>query len=521
MNKKEEKDEPQQAAEEDSRDACKYGVNCYQKNPEHHKKYKHPPRNTKKANNAKEADNSKKRKTPDEQETTSTDESKTKKQNVTADSEELQTSPSKEDNNSEEEEDAQTDENSKVDKESNEENIANEAKSSSDENQCEMEVTEIEEKKEESNSIQNSSPPETKGNEKTNKPEEIQESLPVTKLPEVKAPEKENTEDKSKNADPYSEAKLLISELFLVSMPNDFYKFYDFCNDLKPSDPATAFKIADIKLVGPYDVLCGLITSKTPGGDVLLTHWRYYYDPPEFQTVLKGNDKEGLHFGYWRDRPSSNPVFVATNCSNVSHKIKPVAENIFGAVANYLEEKAKKANPFEKTGYFNLLGKLKLYAKTHNITLETQTAKMKQREKNVVARTIHGAGIVCPYNKKTQLGYRELSVTDNQLLKIVKKINDAVNDEDREKARAELGEVVRLATIAGDECDFGTCLELGHDLLSTGCVYVQNAALAVLNIAYSQLERQAFLKIVDAHMKNRKKGTNIAFSATRDCSKPF
>lgn len=50
------------------------------------------------------------------------------------------------------------------------------------------------------------------------------------------------------------------------------------------------------------------------------------------QTILKGNDKEGLHFGYWRDRPSSDPVFVATNCCNVSHKIKPVAENVFGAV---------------------------------------------------------------------------------------------------------------------------------------------------------------------------------------------
>lgn len=27
----------------DSRTACKYGTKCYQKNPMHHKKYKHPP----------------------------------------------------------------------------------------------------------------------------------------------------------------------------------------------------------------------------------------------------------------------------------------------------------------------------------------------------------------------------------------------------------------------------------------------------------------------------------------------
>jgi hypothetical protein len=98
----------------------------------------------------------------------------------------------------------------------------------------------------------------------------------------------------------------------------------------------------------------------------------------------------------------------------------------------------------------------------------------------------------------------------DQLLKIVKKIDDATSDEDRIDPRSELGEIVRLATIAGDECDFGTCLELGHDLFSTGCSYVQNAALLVLAIAYNQLERQAFLKIIEEHLKNRKKGCNTS-----------
>lgn len=27
----------------DSRIPCKYGIKCYQKNPVHHQKYKHPP----------------------------------------------------------------------------------------------------------------------------------------------------------------------------------------------------------------------------------------------------------------------------------------------------------------------------------------------------------------------------------------------------------------------------------------------------------------------------------------------
>lgn len=80
----------------------------------------------------------------------------------------------------------------------------------------------------------------------------------------------------------------------------------------------------------------------------------------------------------------------------------------------YLGERLKKANPFEKTGFSNLVTKLKAYAKQHNINLETLSAKMKSREKNVVAKTIHGAGIVSPFNKKSQVGYRELSVTDSK-----------------------------------------------------------------------------------------------------------
>ena len=40
---------------------------------------------------------------------------------------------------------------------------------------------------------------------------------------------------------------------------------------------------------------------------------------------------------------------------------------------------------------------------------------MQAREKQTVTRTFHRAGIVVPYNKKTQLGYRDLAVTDSEL----------------------------------------------------------------------------------------------------------
>lgn len=80
----------------------------------------------------------------------------------------------------------------------------------------------------------------------------------------------------------------------------------------------------------------------------------------------------------------------------------------------YLQDKAKSANPFEKTGMMRLHSQLKNFAKQHNITLEKSTVNMRSRERRVVARTFHKAGIVVPYDKKTQLGYRDLAATDSK-----------------------------------------------------------------------------------------------------------
>ncbi|KAG8036471.1 hypothetical protein G9C98_003793 [Cotesia typhae] len=73
-----------------------------------------------------------------------------------------------------------------------------------------------------------------------------------------------------------------------------------------------------------------------------------------------------------------------------------------------------------------------------------------------------------------------------------------------------LEEVVRLATIAADECDFGTPLELGQDLFSCGIEAVQRIALQMLALAYNLLKRPEFLKIAEAHIPNRKKGCDLS-----------
>ena len=40
--------------------------------------------------------------------------------------------------------------------------------------------------------------------------------------------------------------------------------------------------------------------------------------------------------------------------------------------------------------------------------LESKTAGMKLRDRQKVSTTFHGAGLVVPYDKKTDVGYRNL-----------------------------------------------------------------------------------------------------------------
>ena len=61
-----------------------------------------------------------------------------------------------------------------------------------------------------------------------------------------------------------------------------------------------ALKDLNLELVGPYDILAGKQFQTMENSASLCLHYRYFYDPPEFVTVLKGDDNVGLHIGYYR-----------------------------------------------------------------------------------------------------------------------------------------------------------------------------------------------------------------------------
>lgn len=166
----------------------------------------------------------------------------------------------------------------------------------------------------------------TEGNKSEEKPKD---STSASGCPEESKPQ----EKSEKRALESFDKKEFIKEKFLVEMPEDFFTFWEFCKTLNPKDPQNAFADVDLLLVGPFDVLAEKfngVEEKNP--EEYLIHWRYYYDPPEFQTVLKGDDKRGYHIGYFRDSPDEKPAFLASNNADVDGVINVMGDNIFAAV---------------------------------------------------------------------------------------------------------------------------------------------------------------------------------------------
>lgn len=78
-----------------------------------------------------------------------------------------------------------------------------------------------------------------------------------------------------------------IKNKFLVNMPDDFYALWDFCKETAVGEqaPESIFQKFGLQLVGPFDVLANKFKDAghfQPGQ--YLRHWRFYYDPPEFQV---------------------------------------------------------------------------------------------------------------------------------------------------------------------------------------------------------------------------------------------
>ncbi|KAK5643111.1 hypothetical protein RI129_006956 [Pyrocoelia pectoralis] len=292
-------------------------------------------------------------------------------------------------------------------------------------------------------------------------------------------------------------------------MPDDFYSFWDYCKTLNKAEPSKALSQIGLELVGPYDVLSEKLQTTNKSPDDYLIHWRYYHDPPEFQTVLKGNDSTEYHIGYFRDDPNSLPVLLAANHAKKDGVFTCVGGNIFGAVWNYMETFKKNCDPFKKLTVAGLQSKIKKQAENLMLPLDLKPDKVKERNKRTLVSTFNSLGLVVPYNRKTQVGYRHLCVENAELKKLLDRVSKA-SPQQLDKVMSELQPVLTATSIATDECDFGTGIELGLNILAHGVDSLNSTIARFLSTNYELMGRDVFAVIIRAHMNNRRKGVDLS-----------
>ncbi|KAJ8271176.1 hypothetical protein COCON_G00100350 [Conger conger] len=290
--------------------------------------------------------------------------------------------------------------------------------------------------------------------------------------------------------------------LYRLPMPEDFYHFWSFCTRLDAQNPCDALReTLGLRLVGPFEIMAEKHRSaKNPN---YFLHWRHFYDPPEFQTILIGSRETQHHMGYYRDAPDSLPVFVGENEALKSCSITQMGDNIFAAVLLFLLKKKKEVGGRQGAGPLQAMeAELRSAAEALGVSLEQKSKAMKQRDRKVVAKTFHGAGIVVPVDRN-DVGYRELPETDASLRRLCRAIAEARDDEERVKAFGPLQEIITFVQFANDECDYGMGYELGLDLFCYGSPYLYKVVRQLLPLAYSLLKRDLFGQILEAHLSNR------------------
>ncbi len=132
---------------------------------------------------------------------------------------------------------------------------------------------------------------------------------------------------------------------------------------------------------------------------------------------------------------------------------------------------------------------------------------MKTRDKLRLAPLFHGAGMVVPFDKEKELGYREIPETAASLKKIFKNVIEAGDDEEaKTKAMDVLQELITNVQFANDEGDPGMGLELGLNAFLYGGTGMERPISHLLELAYNLLGRGPFAKVAKAHVADRREG---------------
>lgn len=75
-------------------------------------------------------------------------------------------------------------------------------------------------------------------------------------------------------------------------------------------------------------------------------------------------------------------------------------------------EKEVALTPFNRGGINSMKKSIEDWITENKIDLNNSTQLVRNRNKDVVCRTFHKAGLVVPIDRKTKVGYRPLSETE-------------------------------------------------------------------------------------------------------------
>ena len=304
---------------------------------------------------------------------------------------------------------------------------------------------------------------------------------------------------------------------FLAPVGDDAFELYEVARKLKPAAPHTAFRAAGLEMLGPLRMLAGQLPSPSPLSD------RGVYHPAEFQPLLRvggggggggggsgGGDASAHTLGYWCDDPSAAATRLVVLCKPLPPSQSPgagfalVAESVLAAAHNHVANEARKGG-LRQGECKRLAAALEQAARQAGLPLEAvgdKSAAARARKKATVAPLSNKMGVVVPYDKETELGWRELHLTGNGLRKLLKQIVESDGAAKASPHQSELDDLVNWATIANDEGDFGASLQLGQDLFNHSPRFAPLAA-RILNTSYTLLGRTNLARIAAMHGKQR------------------
>ncbi|EEQ98115.1 conserved hypothetical protein [Perkinsus marinus ATCC 50983] len=298
---------------------------------------------------------------------------------------------------------------------------------------------------------------------------------------------KSNPKAPKKEGRKYESTISRIRNKFHIEVPDSFFTLWEVCNKLNSSDPCAALESIGLKLVGPFQEVATVT-------DMSQSAWRYFYDPPEVITIMIDLQDLGHHWAYYIDKPGDSPISVLVASRANDCKFRAASDSVLSLVYDMARDHEKG------DGIVAAIESL-----CHDkAELKVSTTAWKSRMRRAQGTTFNGLGVLVPYDKHTEVGYRELPVSSKALKGILDKIRDAPPGE---RDTSKLDEIFTWTNIGNDEGDFGMGLELGQDLFcadkpGVGPVFTKPLTIILRN-AYKLLGRQAFIPVIEAHTQVR------------------